>query len=232
MKNSKTVLFAAGICLISSSVFAQKSTIITAFLKHNIDTNILDPDIKQRPEDVSFDYKYTSIAAGKEKVTLAKFDATKNGDERWIVLSVNGDSPSATEISTYQKEHRKPKVPAAKTDTTTMKVEKENQDQLVISYKLDATTIPSEVSFLKDCRNYLTINLGTKKLEQLQMLSEKPVKIKIIKANKVDLNIKYIFDEKLNKYLPISEDLNIDVKFLGQVASMETISEYSNYSKK
>lgn len=215
----------------STGLFAQKSAVRQVLLQHQVDTNILSPDIKQRPEDLSFDYKYTSIASGQKKTTLAKFDATKTGDERWVVLSVNGNTPSANEISTFRKEHRKPPVAGSKIDEASMKVEKETAGQLVISYKLDAATIPPEASFLKDCRNFLTINLESKRLEQLETLSEKPVKIKIIKANKVDVAIRYTYNEQEKRYLPLSEDMNIDVKFLGQEAPIETLSEYSNYVK-
>jgi len=228
----KKISFYLLLLLISSKAIAQKSVVLEAFGRHQINENILDPKIKQRPEDVAFDYKYTSVANDKEKVTIAKYDPSKAPDERWTVISVNGQGPSAGDIKSFRKDHSQVFNSAGKIDESSMKVEKETADELIVSYKVDAGSLPKASAFLKDCRNHLTINLKTKRLEKLQCLNEIPVKIKILKVQKLDLVIKYAYNEEQQRYLPMSEDLNLIVKFLGQEAPMETISEYSNFSKK
>ncbi|NRF37466.1 hypothetical protein [Pedobacter foliorum] len=226
----KLLLFA----LLNLSVllsFAQKSLVLDAFAKHGIDPALLEAEIKQRPENYAFDYKYTSIANNKETVTLATFDPSKPEADRWTVISVKGKTPSSSEIKTFRKNHSKPQPVAGKVDDSTYKIEKESTDLLLISYKQDPSSIPSEASFMKDCRLYMTINLNTKRLEKLQSLNEKTLKIKIFNAEKLDLVVKYIYNEQEKRYFTENEDLNLIVKFLGQLAPMETISEYSNYKK-
>jgi acetylornithine deacetylase/succinyl-diaminopimelate desuccinylase-like protein len=227
----KTPLFIILLIFCTNQTFAQKAIILEAFKKHGIDPNVLDPELKQRPDNYAFDYKYTSIANDKEKITLARFDPSKSEEEQWTVLSVGGKSPSASEIKTFRKQHSKPQPVNAKTDENTFKIEKENTDVLVISYKQDESTLPAEASFMKDCRLYMTINLKTKRLEKLQSLNEKKLKIKILNAEKLDLVVKYTYNEEEKRYFPQSEDLNLTVAFLGQLAPLETISEYSNYKK-
>lgn len=212
------------------SALAQKQAVLDAFSKHGIDPAILEPKIKERPDNYAFDLKYSTITSGKESVTLAKYDPTKAEDDRWTVISVKGKAPSASEIKSFKKNHSKQPV-TAKTDDATYLVEKETPDYLVISYKQDPTSIPQEAQFMKDCRQHLTINLKTKKMEKLQSLNEKPLKIKIFNAEKLDLVVKYVWNEKEGRYFTESEDLNLIVKFLGQLAPMETLSEYSNYKK-
>ncbi|PZF71638.1 hypothetical protein [Taibaiella soli] len=227
----KKLLLLVPFLAMSGKMIAQKATVVAAFEKYNIDQTILDPSIKKTPDDLSYDYKYTSTANEKQKVTTAKYDPTKPVGNRWILTAVEGKVPTDADIKKFNKDHSKPVPNGSKIDEASMKVEKETPDQLVISYKLDPTGLPSEASFLKDCRNYLTINLQTKRLEQLQTLNEKPVKIKIFNASKLDLVIKYNYNEEMKRYLPQSEDLNLIVKFLGQEAPMETLSEYSNFAK-
>lgn len=227
----KKLLFLIPFLVIAGKTFAQKSAVTDLFNKYQIDQQILDPVMKQTPTDLSYDYKYTVISQGKEKLTAARYDPTKPEGERWILSSVEGKNPTASDTKKFNKEHGKPAPNGTKIDDASMKVEKETADQIVVSYKLDAGSIPSEASFLKDCRNYLTVNLKTKRLEQLQTLNEKPVKIKIVNATKLDLVIRYTYSEEMNRYLPQSEDLNLIVKFLGQQAPMETIALYSNFAK-
>lgn len=215
----------------AGQTFAQKAVVLAAFKKHGIDANVLDPELKQRPDNYAFDYKYTSITADKEKVTLAHFDPSKPEDKHWTVISIGGKAPSDSEVKTFRKQHIKPQPVNAKADESTFKIEKETADILVISYKQDPGTLPDEASFMKDCRLYMTINLKTKRLEKLQSLNEKKLKIKILNVEKLDLMVTYTYNEQEQRYFPKTEDLNLLVKFLGQLAPMETISEYSNYKK-
>ncbi|SMC92013.1 hypothetical protein [Pedobacter nyackensis] len=150
--------------------------------------------------------------------------------ERWTVISVKGKAPGASDIKTFRKNHSKAPVTAV-IDDNTYKIEKINDDFLVISYKQDPASLAAEASFMKDCRLHMTINLKTKRVEKLQSLNEKPLKIKIFNAEKLDLVVKFIYEENEKRYFTESEDLNLIVKFLGQLAPMETISEYSNYKK-
>ncbi len=210
---------------------AQKSAVVKTFVKHGIDTNILDPKSRQKTQNYAFDFKYTSITSDKEVVTLANFDPAKPEAERWTVISVKGKTPSQSEIKTFRKNHSVPETTLAQADDNTYKVEKENVDVLIVSYKQNPAMLPKEASFMKDCRLYMTINLKTKRLEKLQSLNEKPLKIKIFNAEKLDLVVTFTYNEAEKRYLTVSEDLNLMVKFLGQLTPMETISEYSNYKK-
>lgn len=226
----KKVIFLTILNLSVLMSFAQKSVVLESFKKYGIDPAILDPKSMQRSENYTFDYKYTTVTGNKETVILAKFDPSKPEEERWTVISVKGKAASASDIKAFRKNHSKPPV-TAKIDENTYKIDKVNADLMVISYKQDPASLPAEASFMKDCRLYMTINLKTKRLDKIQSLNEKPLKIKIFNAEKLDLVVKYRYDENEKRYFTESEDLNLMVKFLGQLSPMETISEYSNYKK-
>lgn len=222
------------VCLLVAStlhVSAQKSAVLEAFSKNNIDPSILDPHSLKQPEDFAYEMKQTVIAAGKEKVTVATYDPSRPMEEQWTVVSVEGKSPSKSEINSFRKNQKK-SDDASKTDDASYKIEKQTSDQLVISYMVDPGTVSKEAAFLKDCRSYMTINLGTKKLEQVQALNEKPVKIAILKADKLDLIVKYAWNDQAKRYLTTTSTLGIQAKFLGQSADIKTITEYSSYTKK
>lgn len=210
---------------------AQKSIVLDALSKYSIDANILHVANIKRPDDYSFELKRTTIAAGKEGITIAKFDPSNAVEEQWTVVSIDGKSPSRSEIKTFRKNQNKESGPT-KPDETSYRIEKETPEQLIISYKIDPGSLSKDNTFLKDCRNYMTIDLKSKKLLQAQSINEKPVRIKILNAEKLNLVIKYSWNDQAKQYLPINESLIIDAKFLGQTANVQTISEYSNYVKK
>jgi hypothetical protein len=230
--NIMKTVFALFLWVISTlNVSAQKSVVLDAFSKHGIDVKILNADNLRQPDNYSYELKQTTIAAGKETVIEAKFDPAGAKGEEWTVTAVNGKNPSKSDINSFRKNQGKESA-SNKADDASYKVEKETPGSLVISYKQDPAAIAKDAAFMKDCRFYMTINLGTKELEQVEALNEKPLKIKILNAEKFDLVQKYIMDDQAKRYFATNQNLNILAKFLGQAVNVQTITEYSNYSKK
>ncbi|MBB5637574.1 hypothetical protein HDE68_003489 [Pedobacter cryoconitis] len=210
---------------------AQKPAVVDAFSKHGIDVGILNGDNLRQPDDFAFDFKQTTVTTGKQSVTVARFDPSGPKEEQWTVISVDGKSPSKSDINSFRKNHSK--QPASnQADESSYKIEKETSDYLVISYKADPGSVDKDAAFMKDCRLYMTVNLRTKKLEKVQALNEKPIKIKILNAEKLDLVIKYSWNEQAKRYFSVNEDLNISAKFMGQAIPIQTTTEYSSYTKK
>lgn len=220
------IWFASG-----TMAMAQKPTVAEVLSKHGIDQNVLNPDNMKAPANYAFDLKETTTAAGKAKEIVAKFDPTLPEEEQWTVVSVDGKSPSKADIKTFRKNKAKPQG-ADKTDQSTYQVEKESPDQLILSYKPDVREVPKDALFLNDCRLHMTINLKTKKLEQVLLLNEKPVQVGPLRASKFELIKKFTKSDQVNRYLPLSDVLNMEAKFLGQEVTVQTVSEYSNYIKK
>ncbi|QNL51879.1 hypothetical protein H8S90_10025 [Olivibacter sp. SDN3] len=206
---------------------AQKSTVLDVFSKNGIDADILTVDVKQ-PEGYAYEFKQTVVTADKSTITLASYDPSKPEAERWIVNSVDGKSPSKSAVKSFIK-NRKEQSEKPQPDDASYKVEKENTDQLVISFKLDPNTVTKDASFLKDCRTYLTINLKNKQLEYSEVLNEKPVKVKILNVDKLNKTTKYNWDDKAKQYFTVSDELNMFAKFVGQEVKVQTLSEYSNF---
>lgn len=226
----KKYLLIGGFMLIAGFASAQRSTVIAALDKYKIDHKVLEPGMKAVPSDLSYDIKATNVTADKEKVILASYDASKPEGSRWTVNSVDGKAPSSSDINAFMREHGK--APAAgEVDDNTLTVESEGNGQLVVSYKVKASSLPSEAAFLKDVRTYLTINTQTKHPEKLNSKNEKPLRVKILNVDKMTVDIDYKYDNTLKRVLPVHQELDMGIKFLGRVVSMENTVEYSNFRK-
>lgn len=226
----KTLLAFVLLALSTFTASAQKSAVTDAFSKYGIDASILNTENLQQPENFAYDFKQTATTAGKSTTTIARFDPSAAQNEQWTVVSVDGKSPSKSDINTFRKNHSK-QTPAP-ADESSYKIEKETSDYLVISYKPNPDPTDKEAAMLKDCRQYMTVNLKTKKLEKVQTLNEKPLKIKILKAEKFDLVTRYLWNDQAKRYFGINEDLTMLAKFMGQEITIQTTIEYSNYIKK
>ncbi len=230
----KTIKIAPALALLllgTQPVFAQKSAVLNAFSKYGIDAGMLDPANLQQPDDYAYELKQTTITTGKESALVARFDPTAAKEEQWTVVSVNGQSPSRSDINGFRKSQNKADG-ANRTDDASYRIENESADKLVISYKVDAASVPKDAAFMKDCRSYMTINLGNKQLEQVRVINEKPLKIKILNADKFELVQLYLRNDASKRYFPLHQSLDIQSKFMGQDVRVQTTTEYANYSKK
>lgn len=227
----RVVVIGIALLLMTLRPMAQRSEVTALLVKHGIDTADLSLNIKKNQEGLAFDLKYSTITSGTEKITLARYDPLKPQGSNWTVISVDGKSASATQNKRFNKERVNPGMAAANADADSLKLESETDSTLVISYTFDPAGLTGDAAFLKECRSFLSFNLKSKRLEKIHTVNEKPVKIKIVKAEKLDLTITLSYDEKLKRYLPQKEDLVLVVKMLGQLTSIETISDYSNYRK-
>jgi hypothetical protein len=229
--SGKIALLAFFLLAISSlNASAQKTVVLDALSKNGIDAAILDPNNFTLPVDYCYNLRQSTVATGKEKIIDAKFDPSGPNDEQWTVVSIDGKSPSKGDINTFRKNQNKPAP--TRTDESSFRVEKETPDNLVVSSKIDAASAPKDAPFMKDCRSYMTINLKTKRVEQVLTINEKPVKIKIINVEKLNIVTKYKWDEQAKRYFTISQNLDMQGKFLGQSVPVQTTSEYSNYAKR
>ncbi|UOE52538.1 hypothetical protein MTO98_15790 [Mucilaginibacter sp. SMC90] len=219
--------------MISSGMIAsaQKSVVADVLSKHGIDQSVLEPANLRVPDDYSYTVKESTTTNGKTKEVVAKFDPSQQGDEQWTVISVDNNLPSRSDINSFRKNKAK-KQSANKTDDASFKIEKDAADQIVFSYKADASSISKDAEFLKDCRVFVTINTGTKQPERQQIKNEKPVKLGPLKADRFEVVTNFIKKDPGARYFPASESVSMDSKFLGQAVSVQTATEYSNYSKK
>ncbi|GAB3921698.1 hypothetical protein [Mucilaginibacter myungsuensis] len=226
--NLKTILAITLMAISTLDASAQKDVVVNAFKKYGLDQSILDPMNLRLPTDRTFELKESTTTAGKTKVLIANFNPAASGREQWKVVSVDGKTPSLYESNTFRNAREKPTVDKAV--ETSFKIESETADNLVISYKLDAASIPKDAGFLKDCRASLTIDLKTKELQQQQIINEKPVKIGPLTADRFQITTNYSFDKISKRYLPLKDALNMEAKFLGRAVTTQVETVYSNYS--
>lgn len=213
-----------------SSSFAQKQAVMSALAKYKLDESILNPNVKAAMENYYFDSRRLSITRDDQKTEVARHDPSKPAGQRWILVSVNGQSPSRKEQAAFDKEHNQV-PPKMKIDEGTMKLESDGQDRLVISYKYDPSSVPEESSFIKDCRAYQHINTKTGLLEKSATKNEKPLKIKVVNVPALNSEVNYTYDTDAKSYFIQNEKIAMTIKLLGIPVNSLITTEYTNYKK-
>lgn len=220
----KTILMA--LCITASSICtAQISAVRDALKKYNIDEAVLDPNIKENSEKYAFDFERTVTTTNSTKVYLGNFDPSKSGAARWTLVSVNGMRPGLLDNKAWNDEHSM--VVHFKADENSYKIISDDGNMLQISYEYDESSLDSDHFFLKDCVFTLFINTKTGKLEKSTEINLKELRIKTVKASKLEGNSDYTYNAADKTILLQNEEITVTIKMLGLEVPMTTKSKYT-----
>jgi len=96
----KKILFLMALA-ISVSAFAQKEEVMKKLQEYNFSNDFLTSSLKDADAEHFFNVKTTTINSSETKVEEGKFDPSKEIGERWILLSVDGGTPSKKDLKNY-----------------------------------------------------------------------------------------------------------------------------------
>jgi len=226
----KNILFIIFTLIISVPGFAQKTAVLDAFAKYNIDTSVLNINARMNAEKYAFDVKTITTIEDKQQINIGKHDPTLPEGGQWLLISADGKNPSDKQVEQFRKAHDV-NAPVAKPDEQTYKVVKDDGSSLVISYQPDEASLVEDNKFLKGFITTMYINAKTGRLERSETKSSGPFKIKIFNADQMNSNISYIYIDSQKEYLPLKEEVLIDLKIVGRTAETITTIEYSGYKK-
>jgi len=228
----KKILFFIALT-ISVSAFSQNEEVMKKLKEAGITGEVLSSNLKDSDAEYFYDVKITTVNSSETKVEECKFDPTKKIGERWILKTVDGGSPSKKDLKNFDKAHntKQPNI-NGKVDESSWGIEKDDADYLVVSFKYDKTSLPKKYAFLGDCKGLAYFNKKSKSLEKAEFVNERPIKIKIFNVTKLDMAVYYFFNKEAQTYMIKKEDLDMQVKLLGQLVDINEKSEFSNYRKK
>jgi hypothetical protein len=229
----RTILLLLSIT-VSSVLFAQTSEIEQKFKEYGFSKAILTESLKGDNANHSFDAQITTIidTKSKTKVEEAKFDPTKKDGERWILISVNNETPSKKEIKQFNKAHniKQPNI-KVEVDKNSWAIESDDDDYLVISFKYDAQSLPKKYAYLGECKGLAFFDKKTITFKKAEFVNEKPVKVNILNVTELDMVILYTYNAEENLYFIQKQDLRMTAILLGQAAHVNQITVYDNYIK-
>jgi len=165
-------------------------------------------------------------------VQVATFDPTKSKGERWTLVSVDGNDPSKLDRKTFNKTHKTPKKSVTgRIDDSSLKIEKDTDQELVVSFNYAEDAMPKKYSYLRECKGVIYIDKESERLKKVEYTNDTPVKVKILKVNHLDMEVDYTWRPEDETYVVIKEVLQMDASILGQEVSATEINVFSDYEK-
>ncbi|MCU4156091.1 hypothetical protein J1N10_08880 [Carboxylicivirga sp. A043] len=225
-------LFYGLLLLISVSITAQENEVDSKLKDYDLSIEQLANSILVSHSQYAFNITITSDWDSEINVEKARFDPTMKVRERWILLKYNGNEPSKKELRDFNKRFNIKEKGINKTiDKSSLNIELDDKDYLVISFKYIKSGLPERYVFLANCKGKAFINKSTKQLEKAEFVNEKPLKDWPLKAEKFSLLVNYTYNEAEQIYQLKKETFKMDVKGFGQMVPLKDVYEYSDYKK-
>jgi hypothetical protein len=218
--------------LISSTFFlhAQTDEIKKKLDAYRVSGELLTINLKDADAEHYFELSSSTNNGGEISTLESTFDPSKKIGQRWILKSVNGENPSGKEIRDFDKVHNTKKQDInGRVDERSWEIVKDDADSLILGFKYAKKTLPKKYDFLGDCQGLAYFNKKTGHLEKAEFVNDKPLKISLFNVINLDMLVLYKFHKDKGIYLIHKEELDMEVKLLGQLVSIKENNEYQNY---
>ena len=124
--------------IFSLQIAAQNNNIKEVLKEHDFEIQFLTTSLKDGNAEYHFDVQISTTTGNKLTVEKAKFDPSKPVGERWVLLTVNNDTPSKDDLNKFDKAHNTQKSGVnGKIDKSSWAIVTDDSDYLVLSYKFD-----------------------------------------------------------------------------------------------
>ncbi|MBS2213621.1 hypothetical protein KEM09_19590 [Carboxylicivirga mesophila] len=226
----KNLLFGL-LLFISVSLTAQQNEVDSKLKDYGLSVEVLANSIVASHSQYAFNVSITSDTDSETVVEKAKYDPTMKVGERWLLLSHNGHEPSRKELKDFNKRfNRKEKDINRAIDKSSLNIELDDKNYLVVGFKYIKSGLPARYAFLANCKGKAFINKSTKQLEKAEFVNEKPLKQWPLKTDKLSLLVNYTYNEAEQIYLLEKETFKMDVEAFGQMVPLKDVYEYSDYT--
>ena len=178
MKNTAIVL----ILFAAVQAFAQPSDVHNKLRNYNVSLT----DITLNTQPFGFRKAFSMEVSTYYNQYPANYSATYDPSQSpaWQMTSWNGQSPDKQQADVLKIKVERCATEPVKIDEKTLKAEQFG-DYLIVSFRLDPSTVPSEYMYLKDCGGQAYINTVTGKLEKTIWENFQPTKSQSLHLNNI-----------------------------------------------
>ncbi len=226
MKNAAIVLLLS----IAVQAFAQPSDVHNKLRNYNVSLT----DITLNTQPFGFRKAFSILVETYYNQRPVNYSATYDPTQSpaWQMTSWNGQSPDKQQAEVLKIRMERCATEPVKIDEKTLKAEQFG-DYMIVSFRLDPSTVPSEYMYLKDCEGQAHINTISGKLEKTIWENFQPTKSQ-------SLHLKNIREEVYFEFADGSYHVTKELQYIGETVrgpSGDIVGEayqsitYSGYRK-
>lgn len=238
MGNRYFALFLSSIICLNA--LAQKDLVFKRLQELNINTEFLEKaDDKNlyafHAENTTHSASFDTV---NKKVNISVFDYNPSSNPKYTLKSFDGRTPTDKELKTFNKKYNSGAgATGSKADLNSLSIVSENDQKIVIGFKIDPKGLTSSNSYLKNCIGEFHIDKQTKRMNYSAFHSTQPFSMSFFKITKMEVmeHMQYMPDTQ--SYVPTKQETLMDVLMpisfgsAKMTAKGSEVTIYSNYKK-
>jgi hypothetical protein len=186
MKNAAVILmvFAA------VQVFAQPSGVLNKLRNYNVLQTDITLNTQPFGHMYAFDIMFETTHEQSPVIYTATYDPSQS--PAWNMTGWNDKTPDKPQANILRIRVERCATEPVKIDEKTLKAEQFG-DYLIVSFRLDPSTVPAEYMYLKDCDGQAHINTVSGKLEKTIWENFQPTKSQSLHLSKIREEVYFEF---------------------------------------
>lgn len=206
-----TILLTTIIC---TQAFAQKDLVYKKLNDLNISTEFLEKaDDKNQYSFHGVSTAHTaSFDTVNKKVVVSVFDFNPKANPKYALKNINGQTPTEKELKTFNKKYNSAvAIVGAKADLNSLTIISEDNQKIVIGFKIDPKSLTASNSYLKNCIGEFHIDKHSKRMNFSAYHSTQPFSMSILKVTKMEVAQHMQYMSETNSYVVVKDETLMDV---------------------
>jgi hypothetical protein len=205
------MLITTSICF---NAFSQKELVLKRLQELNINTEFLEK--ADNKNLYSFHAVNTTHSASfdttNKTVTVSVYEFNPNTNPKYVLNSFDGRIPSEKELKTFNKKFNSgASATGSKADLNSLTIVSEDNQKIVIGFKIDSKGLTSSNSYLKYCFGEFYIDKHSKRMTFSAFHSTQPFSLSFFKITKMEVMQQMQYMPETNSYVPTKNETLMDI---------------------
>lgn len=214
------------------TLVAQDADVLEKLKAYDFETAFLTTTLKDADAEHAFNMRSKISSLKDTTIEEIEFDPRRPVGDRWKLISVNGSVPSEDDLREFDHSHNTKGVMVnAEVDETSLKINEENEEYLVVSFKYKKESLPVKFQFLHACNGLAYVNKKSKKLEKAYFSNTEQIRVRGMRVNILKMDVVYEFYPSENLYHISDEKLKMGTYYHGMLYDVTVENHYSEIKK-
>lgn len=220
--------------------YSQKEQVLNRLKEIGIPTDFIEKTDNRnmyafQAENITHSAAFDTV---NSKIDKAIYEFNPNANPKYLLKSYDGHLPTEKELQAFNKKHNAVSATnLPKVDVNSLSLVSEDNQQIVIGFKIDPKGLTSQNSYLKNCIGEFHLDKQTKRLTDASFHSTQPFNMSILKVIKLDVKQQFMYMQETGIYVAIKDETHMQVEMPLSFGNAKLTAKgyettvYSNFKK-
>lgn len=195
--------------------------------QHGISKAELERSLIDDDETHSFQLRIDLDSPTETAKKIAEYDPRRPQGSKWMLVSVNGEKPSASDIKNFDESHNHRDATVPKLRRASL--QKETEEELQVRFSFLPESLPKKYEYLANVVGVAHINKNLKAIEKIVFTNSDSFRYKLLSIDHMKVLLTY--ENQNGQHFLTGEDITIKSTIMFKEIHIQDLQEYHNYKR-